>query len=89
LRDNWKAVRASDAQVLGINPQSARSHRSFRERYKFPFPLLVDSGQKVAALYHANGLIVKRTVYLIDGEGVIRFARRGMPKPSEVLAAAK
>jgi peroxiredoxin Q/BCP len=42
----------------------------------------------VAALYHANGLIVKRTVYLIGPDGLIRFARRGMPKPSEVLAAS-
>jgi peroxiredoxin Q/BCP len=89
LRDNWKAVRARDARVLGINPQGARSHRDFREKYKFPFPLLVDRGQKVAALYHANGLIVKRTVYLVDANGVIRFARRGMPGPSEVLSAVR
>jgi peroxiredoxin Q/BCP len=45
----------------------------------------VDQGQKVAALYHANGLIVKRTVYRIGPDGVIRFARRGMPNPDEVL----
>ncbi len=89
MRDNWKSVRTDDARVLGINPQSARSHRSFREKYSFPFPLLVDQGQKVAELYHASGLIVKRTVYLIDGEGTIRFARRGMPSPSDVLAAGK
>ena len=82
-------MRASDAQVFGINPQSARSHRKFREKYEFPFPLLVDQGQRVAALYHANGLIVKRTVYLIDAEGIIRFARRGMPSPTEVLGGAK
>jgi peroxiredoxin Q/BCP len=49
----------------------------------------VDQGQKVAALYHANGLIVKRTVYRIGPDGVIRFARRGMPSPEEVLEALK
>jgi hypothetical protein len=27
-------------------------------------------------------------VYLIGPDGVIRFARRGMPKPAEALAAA-
>ena len=89
MRDNWKAVRSATAQVLGINPQGTRSHKEFREKYKFPFPLLVDHGQKVAGLYHANGLIVKRTVYLIDGNGIIRFARRGMPSPSEVLATGR
>ena len=36
--------------VFGINPQSAESHREFRDRNKFPFPLLVDADQKVAAL---------------------------------------
>jgi thioredoxin-dependent peroxiredoxin len=71
--------------VFGVNPQSAASHENFREKYHFPFPLLVDRGQKVASLYHANGLIVKRTVYRIGPDGIIRFARRGMPDPREVL----
>jgi peroxiredoxin Q/BCP len=71
--------------VFGINPQSAASHRQFREENHFPFPLLVDRGQRVAALYHANGLLVKRTVYRIGPDGVIRFASRGMPAPREVL----
>jgi peroxiredoxin len=58
----------------------------FREKYHFPFPLLIDRGQRVARLYHANGFIVKRTVYRIGPDGVIRFARRGMPSPKEVMA---
>ena len=86
FRDSWDAVRKRGVEVFGVNPQSPDSHGKFRQKYHFPFPLLVDKGQKVAALYHANGLIVKRTVYLIAADGVIRFARRGMPKPSEVLA---
>jgi hypothetical protein len=32
---------------------------------------------------------VKRTVYLIGPDGVIRYGKRGKPDPSEVLAAAK
>jgi peroxiredoxin Q/BCP len=43
----------------------------------------------VASLYRANGLIVKRTVYLVGPDGIIRFAQRGMPDPKEVLAAAR
>ena len=88
FRDQWESAKQRGVQVFGVNPQSPSSHGRFREKYHFPFPLLVDRGQKVAALYHANGLIVKRTVYLIGADGVIRFARRGMPKPSEVLATA-
>ena len=85
FRDHWGDARARGIEVFGVNPGSARSHDKFREKFHFPFPLLVDQGQKVAALYHANGLIVKRTVYRIGPDGVIGFARRGMPRPEEVL----
>ena len=69
------------------NPGNASKHEKFREKFHFQFPLLVDEGQKVAERYHANGLIVKRTVYVIGPDGRIRFGKRGMPEPAEVLAA--
>lgn len=87
FRDSWETVRKRGLDLFGVNPQSPASHGKFRQKFRFPFPLLVDRGQKVGALYHTNGLIAKRTVYLIAPDGVIRFARRGMPKPAEVLAA--
>ena len=74
--------------VYGINPGSAESHSSFRNKQNLPFPLLVDADKKVASLYHANGLIVKRTVYLVGRDGMIRFAKRGKPKPEEVFSLA-
>jgi peroxiredoxin Q/BCP len=89
LRDNWDRLRSTGVAVFGINPQSADSHTSFRKKQQLPFPLLVDKGQRVAELYHANGLFVKRTVYLIGPDGKIRFGRRGMPTPDQVLAPLK
>lgn len=89
FRDNWSQATAQGVEVFGVNPQNARHHTSFRKKFRFPFPLLVDERQIIAQAYHANGLIVKRTVYLIGPDGKILFARRGMPDPSEVLAAAK
>lgn len=89
FRDDWAEARQRGIQIFGVNPQRAQSHQKFRRKFSFPFPLLVDHGQKVAELYHANGLIVKRTVYLIGPDSRILFARRGMPSPHEVLAAAK
>lgn len=89
FRDQWEQARKCNAQVFGVNPASAGSHSKFQEKYRLPFPLLVDAGQKVAALYRANGLFVKRTVYLIGPDGAIRYARRGKPDPAEVLAAAQ
>ncbi len=89
IRDNWKAFQGKDVVVFGINGQKASSHQDFKRKYNFPFPLLVDDKQKVCELYHTNGLIVKRTVYLIGKDGAIKFAQRGKPSPKEVLAAAQ
>ena len=88
FRDAWTDLRGQNTLVFGINPQSAESHREFSARNRFPFPLLVDEGQKVAALYNSDGGWVNRTVYLIGPDGLIRYVRRGMPRPEEVLAAA-
>ena len=87
LRDNWDRLQSSGVQVFGVNPQSAESHSAFRLKQRLPFPLLVDQGQKVGRLYHANGFAPKRTVYLIGTDGKILFAQRGMPSPDQVLAA--
>jgi len=88
FRDAWPNLRGHDTLVFGINPQSAESHREFSARNKFPFPLLVDEGQRIATLYNSDGGMVNRTVYLIGPDGLIRYARRGMPRPEELLAAA-
>jgi peroxiredoxin Q/BCP len=88
FRDRWEALRQRGIVVYGISPQGAASHRSFRGKHGFPFPLLVDAGQRVAKLYKAGGWIVRRSVYLIGKDSVIRYAKRGKPPVEEVMAAA-
>jgi thioredoxin-dependent peroxiredoxin len=88
FRDVWNEVHNRGVEIFGVNPQGANQHGKFRQKYNFPFPLLVDQGQKVGGLYHTNGLIVKRTVYLIGRDGVIRFSQRGSPAPQDVLSYA-
>ena len=89
FRDRWDQAKQRNVLVFGVNPQGPGKHRKFRDKYKFPFPLLVDKGQQMGKLYHASGLIVKRTVYLIGPDGTILYARRGKPDPEQVLAAAR
>jgi peroxiredoxin Q/BCP len=88
LRDSWKQAQSRNTVVFGINPQGAESHTRFRKKFSLPFPLLIDKRRTVCDLYHAKGLWVTRTVYLIGPDGVIRFARRGVPEVSEILASA-
>jgi len=89
FRDRWEQARMRNTVIFGVNPQSAASHVKFREKYHFPFPLLVDRDQKVSELYKANGWMIKRTVYLIGPDGSIRYAKRGKPAPEEVLATGR
>jgi peroxiredoxin Q/BCP len=90
FRDHWTQAQARNAVVFGVNPARSMAHQKFRDKYKLPFALLIDEGQKIAKLYKADGWFVpRRTVYLIGPDGNVRYARRGKPSPEEVLAAAQ
>jgi peroxiredoxin Q/BCP len=89
FRDSWSDSMSKSCLVLGVNPQNAESHRKFITKQSYPFSLLVDTDQQVAKQYHASGLMVRRTVYLIGKDGTIRFAKRGKPAPADVLEAAQ
>jgi peroxiredoxin Q/BCP len=88
FRDRWQDAKKRNTVVFGVNPADEQSHESFQQKNHLRFPLLVDAGRKVAGEYKAGGLWVTRTVYLIGPDGVIRYAKRGKPAVSEVLAAA-
>lgn len=88
FRDRWADAQAKNTLVFGVNPQGAESHTKFQGKYKLPFPLLIDKDQNMGTAYRTRGLMVKRTVYLVGPDGVIRYAKRGKPEPAEVLAAA-
>ena len=87
IRDDYAQFQKRGAKVFGVNPADQESHARFIQKQGYQFPLLVDEGQKVAELYGAKGLTVKRTVFVIDTAGKIVFAKQGMPPDSEILAA--
>lgn len=66
------------AQVLAISPQDVDSHESFSSVHGFSFPLLADTEKSVARAYGILGPVgfYKRSVFVVDGEGIIRYAHR-------------
>src|SRR5690606_7263802 len=73
-RDDFAEFGELDAAVLGISPQGVASHDDFRARHGFPFPLLADESKAVAAAYGVLGpLGYKRSVFVIDGGGIVRW----------------
>lgn len=69
-----------DAQVVGISAQSVDSHEAFASKHGFKFPLLADPDKEVAAAYGTLGPIgfPRRSVFIIDADGVIRYAHRAI-----------
>lgn len=67
-----------NAQVLAISPQSIESHEQFTNVHDFGFPLLADTDKSVGRAYGVVGLVgfYKRSIFVIDAAGVIRFLHR-------------
>ena len=68
------------AQVLAISAQDVASHERFSGKHGFAFPLLADPDKAVAGAYGTLGPIgfPRRSVFIIDGDGVIRYAHRAI-----------
>lgn len=68
------------AVLLGISPQDVASHEQFSCKQGLGFPLLADVDKKVGAAYGVLGPVgfYRRSVFVVDGAGVIRYAHRAM-----------
>ena len=65
--------------MLGISPQDLDSHERWAAKLGIPYALLADVDKKVITEYGAKGfglIPVKRSVFVIDGDGIVRFANR-------------
>jgi len=68
FRDQYKDVEAAGVQIVGISPQSAASHRRFRDIFSLPFPLLHDEGRAVIKAFGVEGFFGlgdRRATFLI------------------------
>jgi len=80
FRDDYGAYVDAGITILGISPDSVKSHQEFREKYKLPFSLLADEDHKVAEAYGVwdkkkfmgkEYMGVLRTTFIVDEKGRI------------------
>ena len=99
FRDDYSKFSELGAVILGISPDSEKSHARFAAKHKLPFTLLVDENHKICDLYGVWGSKkfmgrqfegVLRTTFLISKDGKIVKVFEGV-KPTnhseEVIAA--
>ncbi len=83
VRDNLKKYEQVNAKVLGISVDSVFTLAWYKEEQKLNFPLLSDFNKNVSkaygTLYETFVLdmqgVAKRSAFLIDEEGILRFAQ--------------
>ncbi|MCJ0972626.1 peroxiredoxin [Pseudomonas sp. PS1] len=95
FRDLHEAFLAADTQVFGVSRDSLRTHENFKAKQGFPFELISDKDEalcqlfdviKLKKLYGKEYLGVDRSTFLIDNQGVLRQAWRGVKVPGHVEA---
>lgn len=84
--------------VFGISRDTLKSHESFKAKMSFPFELLSDTDEiackafdviKMKNMYGKQVRGIERSTFVIDKEGVLRKAWRGVKVPGhaqEVLS---
>ena len=77
--------------MLGISPQDVDSHERWIAERGFQFPLLADTDKRVIRAYGLEAPIVgvRRAIFLIDADGVVRWRYAGtiraiFKKPKEL-----
>ena len=74
-RDDGDRVESLGVPMLGISPQSVESHERFAAQHGLNVPLVSDPDKRVARSYGVVGPggFIRRSVFLVDGEGVLRY----------------
>ena len=74
IRDIYPDIKAANASVVGVSPQSIGTHQRFKSTFNLPFPLLADPEKAVIKGFGVNGPIgfgVRRATFLINEEKCI------------------
>ncbi len=80
LRDGREQLLAQGFRIVGVSPDSEKSHQNFCNKHELGFTLLADTDHSVCetfgvwaekSMYGRKYMGVLRTTFIIDGEGRI------------------
>ena len=80
FRDHYPVIEEKNAVVLGVSPDSAKSHQKFKSKFDLPFTLLVDEDHAIAeaygvwaekSMYGKKYMGIERSHFVIDENGRI------------------
>jgi thioredoxin-dependent peroxiredoxin len=80
FRDNYASLTKKGYTIIGVSPDSEKSHEKFKTKYELPFQLLADTDKTIAHAYEVWGKKkfmgkeyegILRTTFVINGKGII------------------
>ncbi|KAM7256406.1 hypothetical protein ACFE04_012147 [Oxalis oulophora] len=87
FRDSYEKFKKAGAAVVGISGDSPSSHKAFATKYKLPYTLLADEGNKVRKEWEVPGdffgALPGRQTYVLDRNGVVRLIYNNQFEPEK------
>jgi peroxiredoxin Q/BCP len=80
LRDNYSTLQKDGYVIIGVSPDSVKSHKKFADKYTLPFSIISDESKKILTDFGVWGekqmdgkkyMGVLRTTFIIDKNGII------------------
>jgi len=80
FRDSYSRIKRKGVVLLGVSPDSEKSHQNFKEKYDLPFPLIADTDKTIAnaydvwqekSMYGRKYMGIVRSTFVIDEKGKI------------------
>ena len=80
LSDNYKELQSHGYELLGVSADSEKKQANFKNKYKFPFPLLADEDHTVIKTFGVWGPKkfmgreydgIHRMTFIVDEKGIV------------------
>ncbi|MDA1313990.1 MAG: thioredoxin-dependent thiol peroxidase [Acidobacteria bacterium] len=80
FRDSFAAFKKKNAVVLGVSPDSVKSHEKFKTKFELPFPLIADEDHSIAekygvwkekSMYGRKYMGIERSTFVIAPDGKV------------------
>ena len=80
LRDGKESLKADGFEIVGVSPDSVKSHQNFCTKHELNFTLIADTDKSIAeaydvwkekSMYGRKYMGIVRTTFVIDEQGVI------------------
>ena len=81
FRDSYTRLKKQGVVLLGVSPDTEKSHQNFKKKFELPFPLISDTEKVVAnaygvwqekSMYGRKYMGIIRSTFIIDEKGKIK-----------------